>query len=339
MPVDAVSNVAGLEHVAELLRAADRFLIVPHVAPDPDAFGSTLGLARLLTRLGKQAVVFCDEPVPANCAFLTQCFPVSHELPADARTWRVVFLDGGERHRQIATTRAWPTWLNLDHHLDNGRFAEWIYVDTQAAATSLIVAQLQPHLGVELDADTATCLFTGILFDTRGAFVTDRCDAALFRTVARLVEAGARPDAINRELHEQVGLRDLQVYGEGLSGLRTTMGGAVVYACLTRAMLAQAADADQPTELLTQHLPKVKGGEIYVLFKEAAGGGVKVSLRSKGRVAVNAVAKHFGGGGHRFAAGARFEQGLDAAVAALLPVCEAAVRDELGADPPGDPRP
>jgi phosphoesterase RecJ-like protein len=327
MRVDPVSNVAGLDQVAELLRAHDRYLIVPHVAPDPDAFGSTLGLARLLTNLGKEAVVFCDEPVPASCTFLTQCFPVSRELPADARDWRLVFLDGGERHRQIATTRDWPTWMNLDHHLDNGQFAEWIYVDTQAAATSLIVAQLQPHLGVELDVEAATCLFTGILFDTRGAFVTDRCDGSLFRTVARLVEAGARPDEINRNLHEQVGLRDLQIYGEGLAALRTAAGGAVVYACLTAEMLERAGDPDQPTELLTQHLPKIEGGEVYVLFKESLKGGVKVSLRSKGRVAVNTIAKHLGGGGHKFAAGARLEQGLDEAVAALLPLCEAAVHE------------
>ncbi|MEB3221214.1 MAG: DHH family phosphoesterase [Candidatus Sericytochromatia bacterium] len=328
--MDSVSNVAGLGQVAELLRSHDRFLIVPHIAPDPDAFGSTLALARLLTRLGKQAVVFCDEPVPGNCTFLTRCFPVSRELPPDAREWKLLFLDGGERHRQIETTRDWPTWLNLDHHLDNGRFAEWIYVDTRAAATSLIVAQLQPHLGIDLDPETATCLFTGILFDTRGGFITDRCDAALFAEVARLVAAGARPDEVNRELHEQVGLRDLQVYGEGLAGLRTSLDGKVVYACLTRALLAQAADADQPTELLTQHLPKIRGGEVYVLFKESAKGGVKISLRSKGRVAVNVIAKQFGGGGHLFAAGARHGSDLEAAVAAVIPACEEAVRQQLG---------
>ncbi|MEB3330604.1 MAG: bifunctional oligoribonuclease/PAP phosphatase NrnA [Candidatus Sericytochromatia bacterium] len=328
--MDPVSNVAGLEQVAELLRSHDRYLIVPHVAPDPDAFGATLGLARLLTKLGKEAVVYSDEPVPASCSFLTRCFPVSRELPADARDWLLIFLDGGERHRQIATTRDWPTWMNLDHHLDNGRFAAWIYVDTEAAATSLIVAQLQPHLGVELDAEVATCLFTGILFDTRGAFITDRCDGALFRTVARLVEAGARPDEVNRHLHEQVGLQDFQVYGEGLAALRTAADGAVVYVGLTRAMLARARDPDQPTELLTQHLPKLQGGEVYVLFKEAARGGVKVSLRSKGRVPVNTIAKQFGGGGHRFAAGVRLALSLEEAVAALVPCCEAAVREARG---------
>lgn len=328
--MDAVSNVEGLAHVAELLRAHDRFLIVPHVAPDPDAFGSTLGLARLLAGLGKQVVVFCDEPVPGNCCFLTEYFPVSTSLPPEAATaWKVVFCDGGERHRQIATTRDWPTWLNLDHHLDNGCFAEWRYVDTQAAATSLIVAQLAPHLGVPLDPETASCLFTGILFDTRGGFITDRCDGELYRVVARLVEAGARPDVLNRKLNEQVALADLQIYGEALSALQTVLEGRVVYTALSRAMLARAADPDQPMELLTQHLPKIQGGEVYLLFKEAEGGGVKVSLRSKGRVAVNVIAKQYGGGGHKFAAGARFDCSLAEAIATLVPACEAAVSEQL----------
>ncbi|MEB3196687.1 MAG: bifunctional oligoribonuclease/PAP phosphatase NrnA [Candidatus Sericytochromatia bacterium] len=327
--MDAVSNVRDLAHVAELLKAHDRYLIVPHTAPDPDAFGSTCGLARLLTRMGKQVTLFCDEPVPESCRFLTRWFPVVDRPPTDAADWRLVFLDGGERHRQIASVREWPTWMNLDHHLDNGRFAEWIYVDTEAAATSLIVAQLQPHLDVPLDAETASCLFTGILFDTRGAFVTDRCDGALFRTVANLVEAGARPDQINRELHEQLSRTDLQVFGEALTGLQTSLGGRIVYACLTAEMLKGGEGSDQAVELLTQQLPRVRGGEVYLLFKESEEGRIKVSLRSKGNVPVNTLAKQFGGGGHRYASGARFEATMEQALARLLPACEAAVQAHL----------
>lgn len=327
--MDAVSNVSGLAQVAALLVAEDRFLITPHTSPDPDAFGACCGLARLLQAMGKQVMVYCDEPVPTNCRFLLEHFPVSTALPAEPTAWKLLFLDGGERHRQIKPVRAWPTWMNLDHHLDNGVFADWIYVDTQAAATSLIVAQLAEHLPVQLDAAAAECLFAGILFDTRGGFITDRCNGDLYRIVAHLVDVGARPAEVNRQLHECITQADLQVYGKSLAAMNTRLDGRIVFTCLTREMQAAATDGDQAMELVTQQLPKIQGGEIYVLFKEIGPELVKISLRSKGRIAVNEIAKEFGGGGHKFASGLRIESSLEQAIASLLPVCERAVREQL----------
>jgi phosphoesterase RecJ-like protein len=54
---------------------------------------------------------------------------------------------------------------------------------------------------------------------------------------------------------------------------------------------------------LVEELRSVEGIEVAVLFKELENGKIKVSLRSKGRAAVNLVARAFGGGGHEQAAG------------------------------------
>lgn len=329
--MDAVSNVRGLAHVAELLKEHDRYLIVPHVQPDPDAFGSTIGLACLLRKLGKTAIVFSDEAMPVNCRFLADYHPVTETLPADAADWKLVFLDGGERGRQLQTVRDWPTWMNIDHHQDNGRYAEHVYVDTLSASTSSIVADLAEHLGVALDEASASSLYVGVLFDTRGGFITDRCTGDLYRTVARLVDAGARPDVLNQRLNEQLAFNDFQLYGAALAQLRTSADGKIVYTALTRAMMEATGGGDQAMELLTLHLPKIAGGEVYLLFKESEPGKIKVSLRSKGRVEVNQVAKRYGGGGHKFAAGARFEKPLEEAIAELVPACEEAVRAQLAA--------
>ncbi|MDB5096257.1 MAG: exopolyphosphatase-related protein [Cyanobacteria bacterium RYN_339] len=323
--MDAVSTVRDLAHVAELLKAHDRYLIVPHVAPDPDAYGSTCALALMLRQLGKTVMLYSDEPVPVTCVFLTEWFPVVHELPPDQETWKLIFVDGGELTREPGPVRTWRTWMNLDHHLDNGRFAEWIYVDTRAAASALVIARLIDPLGITLDEPIASCLFTGILFDTRNAFITDKCDQELFETIGRLVGAGARPDHLNRQLNEQMTMADFKLYGEALAGLSTAMDGKVVYTTLTRAMMDAAGGGDQAMEMLTLNLPKIAGGEIFILFKEASDGSVKVSLRSKGRLAVNELAKRFNGGGHKFAAGARFTVPMAEAVKTLVAACEEVV--------------
>jgi phosphoesterase RecJ-like protein len=323
--MDAVSTVRDLTHVAELLVANDRYLIVPHIQPDPDAYGSTCALALMLRQLGKTVMLYSDEPVPTNCGFLTDMFPVVHELPADQDSWKLIFVDGGELSREPGPVRTWKTWMNLDHHLDNGQFAEWIYVDTRAAASALVIARLAGPLGIQLDEQIASCLFTGILFDTRNAFITDKCNQELFETVGRLVAAGARPDHLNRLLNEQMSMADFKLYGEALSGISTAMGGQIVYVTLTRAMMDAAGGGDQAMEMLTANLPKIAGGEIYLLFKEASDGSIKVSLRSKGRLPVNEVAKRFNGGGHKFAAGARFQLPMAEAVKTLIAACEEVV--------------
>lgn len=327
--MDAVSNVRDVAHVAELLKANDRYLIVPHVQPDPDAYGATCGLALLLKQIGKTVMIFSDEPVPFNCGFINAYFPVQHELPEALDSWNLVFVDGGEVHRMPPSVRQFKTWMNLDHHLDNGQFAQWIYVDTAAAASSLVVARLAAPLGAKLDAASASCLFAGLLFDTRNGFITDRCDAELYETLGRLVEAGAQPDQVNRQMNEQMTMGDFRLYGEALARLSTAMDGKIVYTTLTQAMVAQTGGGDAAMEMLTLNLPKIAGGEIFLLFKESSDGTIKVSLRSKGRLAVNEIAKRFSGGGHKYAAGARFKVSLDEAVKTLLGACEEIVATPL----------
>jgi phosphoesterase RecJ-like protein len=327
--MDPVSNVTGLAQVADLLQAHDHYVLVPHVAPDPDAFGAVCGLAVLLARLGKTVVVYTDEAVPEHCRFLGGYFPIQAKWPDESeRRWRVIFLDGGERSRLPVSVRERPIWMNLDHHEGNGCFADWIYVDTLAAATSYIVAELLPHLGLEPDADSASSLFAGILFDTRGGFITDRCTPALYRQVAQLVEAGARPDYINRMLHEQLGMGDFKLYGEALNAIATAMDGQIVYTSITQAMLKASGGGEQAIEMLTLNLPKIAGGEVYILFKETPSGNFKLSFRSKGRILVNLIAKHFAGGGHRYAAGGRVEGPLAAAVPKVLLACESAIQEQ-----------
>jgi phosphoesterase RecJ-like protein len=328
--MDAVSNVRDLDHVAELLKAHDRYLIVPHVAPDPDAYGSICGFGLMLKQLGKTVTLYSDEPIPQTCRFLTEYLPVTNELPADRESWKLVFIDGGELHRAPGPVRDLKFFMNLDHHMDNGQFAEWIYVDTLAAASALVVARLIDPLGVKLDAAIASCLFTGLLFDTRNAFITDRCDKELFETVARLVDAGARPDELNRKLNEQMSVGDFKLYGEALARLSSAAGGKVVYTHITRAMMDATGGGDQAMEMLTLNLPKIAGGEVFILFKEGQDGSIKVSLRSKGRLFVNEVAKRYNGGGHKFAAGARFNVPMDEAMQTLIAACEEMVAEQAG---------
>ena len=58
--------------------------------------------------------------------------------------------------------------------------------------------------------------------------------------------------------------------------------------------------------------------EVSLMFTETEAGLTKVSFRSKGRVVINRLAAHFGGGGHKFAAGATLEMGLSQAIEVVV---------------------
>lgn len=321
--MDKVSTVRGLDHVAELLKAHDKFMVVPHVQPDADAYGATVALSLMLQSLGKDVVRHSDEPVPFNCGFLNALDPVLHELPADHGERLMIFCDGGEKHRAPKSVRHLDCWMNLDHHEGNDSWATHVYSDTEAAATSLIVQQLAVPLGVTLNAAMGTALFAGLLFDTRGGFITDRCTPEVFQAAAACVAAGAKPDHVNRELNERLAFPEAQLYGAALGRARLAAGGKLVMVAVTKAESDAAGGGDAAFELLTQHLPKIDGGEIFVLLRERHPQEVKLSFRSKGRLTVLDLAKRFNGGGHAFAAGGRFDGDLEQAQAAIAEAAEA----------------
>ncbi len=316
-----------LAETARAFREKDRFLAVPHVDPDPDTLGSAVGLALIAAKLGKTARVYTPEPVPFDCRFLEDLFPIDHEPPSDLPRWHAVVLDCGDARRIHPASQLPPVWLNIDHHLDNQGFAELTWVEPQAASTAEMVARLGFELGVAFDAPLATALYAGMLYDTRG-FVIDKTNADTYRLAARLVDAGANPALVNRHLNEQLSASALRVMGMALAQLQEDLDGRLVWTSITSAMLAAGGARLEETDLILSELPKIARAEVWFLFKELPDGATKVSIRSRGQVNAHTIARAFGGGGHRRVSGARLEMPLPAAAALMLAAARKAMRSQ-----------
>ena len=63
-------STSHLNKIIETLRDAERILIATHVFPDGDALGAQIGLRHILTEMGKQVTMYCDDPVSYLNAFL-----------------------------------------------------------------------------------------------------------------------------------------------------------------------------------------------------------------------------------------------------------------------------
>lgn len=305
-----------------------------HVGPDGDALGSMLGLALALDRLG--VPVRCswgDDPVeiPATYWYL----PGSHlvvdhaMLPAAPRV--VVTLDTSSRDRlgrlEPLLERA-EAVLVIDHHASNTRFGSHLLLDPAAAATAVLVAELVERLGVPLDAEIATCLYTGLTTDT-GSFKFAATTPSVHGLAARLLATGIRHDLIARAIWDTRPFGYLRVLGAALERARlepAEVGGrGLVWTATCAADLRAAGIGLEQVEGVIDVLRTAEEAEVAAVVKEAPDGRLLVSLRSKGAVDVGALAVGLGGGGHRYAAGYTASGDLAATVTQL--------RERLGALP------
>ena len=299
-----------LVYAAEVLRQLDNVLIVTHEKPDGDAFGSALGLGRIMMENGRRAQVLLPEPLPEKYRALAGGDFRTALLPGELEAFdAVITLDAACDSRvALGEGRQFPlpeiSVLNLDHHPDNSVSAEWSCVDGSMAATAELVARLTGLIGWEISPWAATMLLLGIVTDT-GSFRFTNTTAETLRTAARLNECGADWERVVNAAFFAKPRRQQEFEAAMLqSCVRSAWDGRFLYALI-------------PDELFARYDFDMRDGETVIdLLREVAGvvvcalgyrrnGVFKLSLRSKdSRWPVGPVAQAFGGGGHRMAAGA-----------------------------------
>ena len=303
------------------LKQAKRVLVTSHAAPDGDAIGSELGVLELIERLGGTGTVVNRDPHPASLAFLPGLdrITVAGTLPAgyeSAFDLAVVLECPGLDRPGLAGIDRLPV-LNIDHHLANERYGVLDFVDEASPAVGEMVLAMVEAAGVAPTPAMATCLYTALVTDT-GDFRYSNATPRAFAAAARLVAAGAAPHAIADGLHEHVPAQVVRLTAAVLATLELLADGRLAVISCDRAMLAATGAQREDTENLINVPRAIDGVEVAVLVKDFGGDGVRVSLRSRGAVDVQTVARRFGGGGHRNAAGCTIAMPAAAARAALL---------------------
>lgn len=295
------------EDLLRRVRQGNRFLLTSHINPDGDAIGSELGLARLLRRMGKGAVVWNRDETPTiyrplpgsdrvhNGAEPPAGFPdvfdaaIVLECPSPDRT-------GLEEH-----LTALPI-LNIDHHLGNQHYGAINWVDTAAPAVGEMVYRLAQGLKLSLEPETASCLYLTLVTDT-GGFRFSNATAVAFEAAASLVRDGAHPEQVSQWLYESQPLPVMRLVGEMLQTLQIHEEGRIATARLVPEMFAKVGASPGDSEGLIDYPRSIAGVEAVSLIRQREDGTHKVSLRSRGEVDVEKIARHHGGGGHRNAAG------------------------------------
>jgi phosphoesterase RecJ-like protein len=311
--------------VVRVIREAARVTTICHENPDADTLGAAIALAVVAERLGKTAEIVSGDPVPPFLEFLPRSADVRSvpQLEPDV----AVVVDAGDLARTGSVARDCADWLarativNIDHHVSNPGYGAAQLIDTEAAATCEIVAILLPELGVPLDRELATLLMAGIVQDTH-TFAHPNATPRTLRVASDLLAAGAQLSAINRAIYADKPFSTLRLWGLILAGAEERLGGRIVHASMTLAMLAETGEQPTASEGFVDLLGTTKQADVNALFKEVEPRRVRVSVRTTEKADAVAITSVFGGGGHPRAAGCTLEVPLAEARELVLAVCE-----------------
>ena len=193
-----------------------------------------------------------------------------------------------------------------------------------AAAAGIIVAEFIDHLGIELDADMATCLFCAIVTDT-GRFQYQNADGEAFSVASKLVEAGASPSDIALHVYQSDRLAYLYLESKVMGRIITFSDGRIAYSYATLADIKASGVAVSECDGLVDVVRRVSGADVIMFLKQVSENQVRGNLRSKSSLDISTVARALGGGGHPAASGFPFEGTVDEALETSLPLLRALV--------------
>ncbi len=311
---------------AEIVHRHQRFVLTTHIRPDGDALGCEAAMAEILASLGKDVLICNVFDVPPNLRFIDlkkkfKKFGLDI-APAELADREVlVILDTsawaqlGEMADIIRSTKAIK--IVIDHHLSEDDLGAEVFKDIEAEATGRLVIEAADRLKVLLTPEMARAVFVAVATDT-GWFRFSSTSAETFRLVMRLVEGGANPDEIYKQLYENDSLARLRLIGRSLSRAETELDGRLIHTYIDREDFRATGAMPSDSEDIINLMLAVDGTEVAVIFVEQQSGGFKVSLRSRCEVNCAELAEQFGGGGHRKAAGAFINEPLESAQAKML---------------------
>jgi bifunctional oligoribonuclease and PAP phosphatase NrnA len=293
---------AAVARICDEIRRRERFVISSHVRPDGDSIGSQLAMAFALGALGKHVEVVNRDAVPSPL----MAFPGVPSIRVADRIAgafdAAIVMECSEPRRTGLEGLEHYFVINIDHHPGNTDYGAVNWFDGSAAACAEMVFDIVGALGVPLSLEIATHVYMGILTDT-GSFHYSNITPRTFDICRRLVEAGVDPPKVARSIFDSNTLGRLKLFGSVLSSIELEHGGRLAVVCVDRAMAAASGGTYDDTEGLINLPLTVRDIQAAVFFKEIDTHDYRVSMRSKGDVDVCAVAKMFGGGGHKNASG------------------------------------
>lgn len=302
--------------ISSFLIAHDNFLLVPHEDPDGDTLGAALGMAIALKKVKKASKIFLPKPLSFGLQFLQPVLDSMgnsftwSELPRDlSKIEQVIYFDCADtqlvqKSSHLIGDKRFSS-INIDHHVDNKRYADINFVDPECASTTQVVYNIINTMKIELDKDILLPLYTGLVTDT-GNFAYSNVDEKVFDMAKICLQYGVKPYEVYRYVYEEKPYEVVAMLGEMLTKINIEPNKKVAWVYVTQQILDKYSGTSSYTEGVVNHLRSIRGVEVAIVIRQS-NNVLRVSLRSKSSVKVNQIANMFNGGGHEKAAGCKLD--------------------------------
>lgn len=325
------------QSILDICKGAENILILSHMRPDGDAIGCQLAMQLTLQHLGKSVTTWNEDVVPDKFKFLAGADHVSLP-PSEKQDFDVVVcVDTAVRPRvgtPLNSINHYNHWINIDHHITNDAFGDFVYVDSAAPAAGAILFELFSAWNLPITKEIAEALFVAISTDT-GSFRYPSTSARTLEIAAELVHAGINIGEICQTIYDTQPYRRIQLLKSVLNTLDMRDHNRIASVSLSQAEAQAIGAIPDDTEGVLDNVRAIDTVLVAVFFEELIDNKtVRVSMRSKdARISVSKICAVFNGGGHTLAAGARIEAPLNEAKEKVL----AAIQAEIAAQIPATP--
>lgn len=301
------------------IQEAENILLVPHINPDGDALGSLTAFMQFLRSIGKPHGAFCATAIPENLKNL----PHTEYISANPAIWNenydlvIVFDSGDIRRAGIAeyftNSARKSVIINIDHHITNENFGDHNMVMPNSSSTAEVLYDFFKYNDIAIDATIATCLLAGLITDT-DFFTNGSTSVKSLEITSALITAGGNIKLIKELIFKNKTVDLLKIYGIILSRLKKHAKIDLIYTYITQKDTQKYAISDTSMDELTNFMNNISGIKACLIFKELTDGKIKCSFRTtRHDIDVSFIAKQFGGGGHKKAAGCTIDGPLQTA--------------------------
>ena len=286
------------------IKESNNIVLAAHINPDGDALGSSLSLYPILKKMNKKVTVFnVTKPLPMYLDFLPNFDKVTDKLPKNYDL--LISFDCGSFDR-LGIEKKPPFLINIDHHISNTNYGDINIIDAKAASSSQVVYNMLKANNVEIDEDSAVCIYTALVTDT-GGFQYESVNDKVFEMAAELVRCGVEPDYISKMLFQRDRLSRLRLLAKAYDTIELCCEAKAAFVEVTKEMMEITGAIKEDTDTIVNSVRAIASVEVACLLREEDD-GIKISLRSKNYADVSKIAVKYGGGGHIRAAGATINE-------------------------------
>lgn len=294
-----------MENAIKMIKKSNSIYVASHINPDGDNVGSTLALVMALKKMNKDVTPLLTGEIPSDYKFLPK-IDLYEDYSGDLHPIDLfIAVDSADADRlgiNKPLLDVSKNILNIDHHISNTNFGMINLVDDKASATGELIYHLIKAMGIEIDIDIATCLYTAISTDT-GSFIYDNVTDQTHEIIADLIRVGIDKSDINIQLYGSRSMEKTKLFIKSLSTLKLFNDNKIAIVQVSQKMLEDTGTTLDDTEGIISFVREIESVEVACILKESEELKTKISMRSKKYINVSDIAANFNGGGHIRAAG------------------------------------